>query len=254
MRTGLHDRRWELDFGKGGRSTATATKVLTTQEEFDRGPSTGTSTNTGDSSLRRTVSSEDTRSLASSHTSPPPHPPPKDPIPRRPPDSSTAYGSSGWGQSPTILQTVRMKMSNDDQEAMRKLRLTMDMSESGTGTGSSRGGSPLSPNFGESISSHSHSHSHGHGRPPMGSRRTTLSRQMISEDLDDEPTPPKVEEHVSTNRKQTATRTDLSLGPAPFQRRLRDSRHRTQGRRQVDGHSTSYKSLGRLESSDHHYR
>lgn len=201
MRTGLHDRRWELDFGKGGRSvaTATTTRNLTAQDAIDQGPSTSTSATTADSSLRRTVSSEDTRSLASSCTSPPPHPPPKDPIPRRPPDVIHGLATSGLVDSPTLLQTVRMKMSNNDQEAMRKLRLTMDMSESGTGTGtgSSGGGSPLSPNFGGSISSHSHSH--GHGRPPIGSRRSTLSRQMISEDLDDQPVLPVAPQPVSSH-------------------------------------------------------
>lgn len=247
IRTGLHDRRWELDFGKGNRSAAAiATRVPTTHEEMDREPPTATSAT--DSSLRRTVSSEDTRSLASSCTSPPPHPPPKDPIPRRPPDAR--YGL--LAESPTLLQTVRMKMSTDDQEAMRKLRLTMDMSEStgtGTGTGSS-GGSPLSPNFGGASSS-----SHSHSRPTIGSRRSTLSRQMISEDLDDEPRPPPAPQEVSTLSPDSILRSLwlIMSGATPIECRLCNRCNRTQGRREVNCYSTSYKSLGRLESSRYNH-
>lgn len=188
MRTGLHDRRWDLDFGKGGRPAMN--NITTTQERMRDIPSTPESTATTENSLRRTVSSEDQVSFTSSNTSaPPPHPPPKDPLPRRPPDIRNMEGQSlGMAESPTLLQTVRMKMSTKDQEAMRKLRLTMDMSESVSGSGSSAGVSPLSPNFGGSISASNHGQ--GQSRPPMGSRRSTLSRQMISEDLDDQETQP----------------------------------------------------------------
>jgi len=61
---------------------------------------------------------------------------------------------------------------------MRKLRLDMSLSESGSG--SSTGG--LSPTRGNSSTSLAQ----GQGqRPPLGSRRSTLSRQITSEDLDD---------------------------------------------------------------------
>jgi len=95
-------------------------------------------------------------------SSTPPLPPPKDPIPQRPPDSESAIQ----------LRDVN-KMSSQDQEAMRKLRLTMDMpySESGSSSGS--------PNRGNSSTSL------GFNRLPLGSRRSTLSRQITSEDLDD---------------------------------------------------------------------
>lgn len=195
MRTGLHDRRWDLDLGigrsPGSTSASLAGSRMAVQMETE--PSTASTattatTTTGDSSLRRTVSSGDTTSLRSSQTSPPPHPPPKDPIPRRPPDPSFA-------ESPTLLQSARLKMSSKDQEAMRKLRLTMDMSDSGSSGGSK---SPLSPSFGNGGGGgSSSSHSQGHGRPTMGSRRSTLSRQVVSEDLDDGPTLPIAAQHVS---------------------------------------------------------
>jgi hypothetical protein len=108
------------------------------------------------------MSSEDTQSM-NTRSPTPPLPPPKDPIPQRPPDSESAIQ----------LRDVRLKMSSQDQEAMRKLRLTMDMSysdsESSTG----------SPNRGNSSTSL------GLNRLPLGSRRSTLSRQITSEDLDD---------------------------------------------------------------------
>jgi hypothetical protein len=108
------------------------------------------------------MSSEDTQSM-NTRSSTPPLPPPKDPIPQRPPDSESAMQ----------LRDVRLKMSSQDQEAMRKLRLTMDMSYSESGSSSE------SPNRGNSSTSL------GLNRLPLGSRRSTLSRQITSEDLDD---------------------------------------------------------------------
>ena len=67
---------------------------------------------------------------------------------------------------------------------MRKLRLDMSLSESGSG--SSTGG--LSPTRGNSSTSLAQGQGQGYGqgqRPPLGSRRSTLSRQITSEDLDD---------------------------------------------------------------------
>jgi len=140
LRTGLNDRRWE---------------DLITPNHDRRSPTTSTSTS---DSLRRTMSSEDTQSM-NTRSSTPPLPPPKDPIPQRPPDSESAIQ----------LRDVRMRMSSQDQEAMRKLRLTMDMPYS----------EPGSPNRGNSSTSL------GMTRLPLGSRRSTLSRQITSEDLDD---------------------------------------------------------------------
>lgn len=192
MRTGLHDRRWDLDFGGAGTG-AGAAAPMEADEGPTRTPTTAASTATADSSLRRTVSSEDTMSTKSSSitTAPPSHPPPKDPVPRRPPEK--------------LLSEVRAKMSTKDQEAMRKLRLTMDISDSSS-SGHSHATSPLSPFFAAnggggggpragSISSH---HSHAPTRPPLGSRQSSaLSRQIVSEDLDDGPILPIAAQHVS---------------------------------------------------------
>jgi hypothetical protein len=144
LRTGLTDRRWE---------------DLIIPNHDRKSPTTSTSTS---DSLRRTMSSEDTQSM-NTRSSTPPLPPPKDPIPQRPPDSESAMQ----------LRDVRLKMSSQDQEAMRKLRLTMDMSYSESGSSSG------SPNRGNSSTSL------GLNRLPLGSRRSTLSRQITSEDLDD---------------------------------------------------------------------
>jgi hypothetical protein len=141
--TGVHDRRWDVP---------------------DRSTTTGLDPETN--SLRRTMSSEDSRSIQTRSTiSPPPLPPPKDPIPRRPPDQEK------------VIREVRMKMSSRDQEAMRKLRLTMPMNVdmSVSDSGSSRVGSSSTLGHGNGQS----------GRPGLGSRRSTLSRQITSEDLDD---------------------------------------------------------------------
>jgi hypothetical protein len=175
IRTGLHDRRWDLDFGKraanpsaGSGSGEPSASGRSRQVRPDTAPSP-----TSPDSLRRTMSSEGSRSARSSlsRSTPPPHPPPKDPIPQRPPDAEAA-----------LLQSVRMKMSSQDQEAMRKIRLTMDMSTSDTGSSNSSLKSPVYSGSGQGSAS---STSHGHGRPTVGSRRSTLSRQITSEDLDD---------------------------------------------------------------------
>lgn len=129
--------------------------------------STSTSTSTG-YSLRRTMSSEDRHSIIT-RSSTPPLPPPKDPIPQRPPDDFAVLQ----------LQNVRMNISSQDQEAMRKLRLDMSLSESVSGSNSSIGGL-IPTKVNSSITSLGHEQ-----RPPLGSRRSTLSRQITSEDLDD---------------------------------------------------------------------
>ena len=144
LRTGLNDRRWE---------------DLIIPNHDRKSPTTSTSTS---DSLRRTMSSEDTQSM-NTRSSTPPLPPPKDPIPQRPPDSESAIQ----------LRDVRMKMSSQDQEAMRKLRLTMDMPYSESGSSS---GSPIRGNSSTSLAP---------STMPLGSRRSTLSRQITSEDLDD---------------------------------------------------------------------
>lgn len=145
LRTGLTDRRWE--------------DLIIPNHDRQKSPTTSTSTS---DSLRCTMSSEDTRSM-NTRSSTPPLPPPKDPIPQRPPDSESAIQ----------LRDVRMKMSSQDQEAMRKLRLTMDMPYSESGSSS---GSPIRGNSSTSLAPN---------RLPLGSRRSTLSRQITSEDLDD---------------------------------------------------------------------
>lgn len=83
-------------------------------------------------------------------------------------------------------------MSSQDQEAMRKIRMTMDMSVSESGSSNNSLKSPVYPDSGPGSAS---SHSHGHGRPTIGSRRSTLSNQITSEDLDDPL--PVVSIHVS---------------------------------------------------------
>jgi hypothetical protein len=79
-------------------------------------------------------------------------------------------------------------MSSQDQEAMRKLRLTMPMNVdmSVSDSGSSRVGSSSTLGHGNGQS----------GRPGLGSRGSTLSRQITSEDLDD-PIPIPVSTSVS---------------------------------------------------------
>lgn len=66
-----------------------------------------------------------------------------------------------------------MKVHSQDQEAMRKIRATMDMSYSESGSSNE---SPIRGNSSTSL---------GPNRPAVGSRRSTLSRQITSEDLDD---------------------------------------------------------------------
>ena len=200
LRTGLHDRRWDLD-----------------AVPFRPPPSSSDS-----NSLRRTMSSEDSISVQtlSLTTSPPPMPPPKDPIPQRPPDRHSK-----------VIRDVRMKMSSQDQEAMRKLRLTMDigmgMANSTSDSGSSSGSLQSPMRVGSSSSlGHGSGQGQGHGRPGLGSRRSTLSRQITSEDLDD-PIPASVSlsqpegygrtdyQNVSDTNTHTNTDIDTSTEPEP---------------------------------------
>lgn len=104
-------------------------------------------------------------------------------------------------------------MSSQDQEAMRKLRLTMDMgiamanSDSGSSSGSLQ--SPIRVGSSSSLG-HGSGQGQGQGRPGLGSRRSTLSRQITSEDLDD-PIPAS----VSLSQPEGYGRTDPRMSRIP---------------------------------------
>ena len=181
------------------------------------------------STIRRSVSDESIQVRSGRSSSEPPAPPPKEP-------PLLAYDP--------LFQAARLKLSSRDQEAMRKIRSTMNSDSSDT---QSRGNpSPLSPLF--------PNHASGSGSiGRMRSRGSALSKQVFAMDHEAEagPSVPRSLPDKQVGGRVGGFRLDQLTHSAPPERTCRscDRCAWSLGHGKVDSDQASSASVGRHQSN-----